>query len=127
MIIGFSTYGQNFDFNNDLFKNGTFFNEDILINSKEFEMDKSFVFMDDLETEFSLDKAQFTLNRLSLQIAEEFAFNDIHNNFQDNFMNYCGPLTDGLYVPINGRDALLSNVFDNFLNKYLLPDLFKKK
>ena len=48
----------------------------------------------------------------------------VKNTFTDynDYIRGCGPLEDGITKTVNGRDLMLSNIVDNFVNNVLFKE-----
>ncbi len=58
---------------------------------------------------------------------QDFDVQPIYKDYSSEFLNHCGPLTDGLYLNRSASDVLIGRVMDTFINNYLLKQwLFAK-
>lgn len=126
LFINLIVFGQKIDFSNPPLKVNFELENVVFTTDSVFGVDFQSYNTKRYDMNFSGTEIQKNLNFLSFQVANRFLPTTYNENYSEIFLTHCGPLEQGLYLPVKGEDAIVSHVFDNLLNKYLLPKLFSK-
>ncbi len=117
LFFSLNSFAKEIDFNKPVLSDSnldkSFYNEfkSISFDSVKFN-EPSLLILRENDSDF-----MFTQEFLFFQNVD---FQPTHKDFSNEFLNYCGPLTDGLYVNRNASDVIISRVMDDFINNYLV-------
>ena len=106
----------------------------------QYENISKFKLLNNVQTlDFQFQQNSSNYNILRIDSTFDFNSEELNKKLFSNFkvVNYsfidytdylrgCGPLDDGITKSVNGGDVIISNIFDNLVNNYLLRNLIFK-